>query len=622
MQKKRIYPIGAEYSEVGTDFRVWAPQSKKVTLVIEENGKIAHKLSLKKEKKGYFSLYVPKLPAGTLYRFKLGNSKQLLPDPASRYQPLGVKGPSCVVNRDYSWSDKEWKGITIDQQIIYELHLGTFTKEGTFKAAQEKLPYLLDLGITVIEIMPINEFPGHFGWGYDGVYLFAPYHFYGTPTDVKDFINKAHNLGIAVILDVVYNHFGPAENYFSEFSKNYYQEKKITDWGKAINFDDPSSREYFITNAKYWIEEFHFDGFRVDATPQIFSETSPHILKELTLSVRNSRPKHKKRIVIAENETQDVTLLHSYKKKGYQFDALWNDDFHHTACVRLKGIREAYYTDYLGSPQEFISSLKYGFLYQGQYYSWQKKFRGKPDLELPYSAFVVFLENHDQIANTSNGKRLYQLCDYGAFKALSSLLLLGPNTPMIFQGQEFGSSAPFQYFADHTEDLNILIFKGRKEFLAQFPSLSSKEASKKIKTPFDPLTFTECKLDFSEKEKHAEHFALYKDLILLRKKDPVFSSVKNITIDGAVLSADAFLIRYFGGKLGDRLIIVNFGPNLTYNPSPEPLLASRENMQWEFLWSSESVTYGGTGVPPINTLHLTIPGHSSLILKTVPLITK
>lgn len=230
---------------------------------------------------------------------------------------------------------------------------------------------------------------------------------------------------------------------------------------------------------------------------------------------------------------------------------------------------------------------------------------------------VVFLENHDQIANTGNGKRLYQLCDYGNFKALSCLLLLSPNTPMIFQGQEFGSTAPFYYFADHEENLNELIHKGRTEFLSQFPSLATREAHKKIKKPFDPLTFTECKIDFSEKEKNCEHYALYKDLIQLRKKDPVFKSMRNVGLDGSVLSGDAFLIRYFGGDQGDRLLIVNFGPNLTYNPSPEPLIVAGENLRWKVIWSSESFDYGGEGTLPINKPYFVVAGHSAVVLKTV-----
>lgn len=615
MKKKRTYPIGAEYSKTQTSFRIWAPEQKKVTLVLEEE---KTKIPLKKEAGGYFSVQLPKCKPNTLYQFQLGNDSQLLPDPASRYQPQGVFGPSSVVDSKYIWKEKNWLGIDFQENhIIYELHIGTFTEDGTLKAAAKKLSYLAKLGITLIELMPINEFPGRFGWGYDGVYLFAPYHVYGAPIDVKAFINKAHQLGIGVILDVVYNHFGPEANYFSKFSKKYFNPKKNTDWGEAINFDHPSSREYFITNAKYWIEEFHFDGLRIDATPWLFSEISPHILQELSQTVHKAKPKSRKKIIIGESETQDVRLLHSVKKGGYQYDALWNDDFHHTASVRLKGKREAYYLDYLGTPQEFLSALKYGFLYQGQYHSWQKKQRGTLDLHLPASSFVTFLENHDQIANTNNGKRLYQLSDWGNFKALSSLMLLGPNVPMLFQGQEFGSTAPFHYFADHSENLNSKIYEGRKKFLSQFAGFSTKQMRKNIKKPSDLATFKECILDFSEIAKNKEHVAFYRDLIGLRKKDPVFRSLKNVKLDGAVLNSDAFLVRYEGGKMGERLLVVNFGLKFTFNPAPEPLVSAGEHAHWDILWSSECFEYGGEGTANLNSSFLVIPGHSAIVLKKI-----
>lgn len=616
MKKKRRYPIGAEYTKEGTHFRVWAPAHKKVTLVYQDKKQKALEVSLSEEDHGYFSTFVPELESGTLYHFMLGASRQLLPDPASRYQPLGVQGPSSTIDPHFNWTDDSWPGVKIEEQIIYELHIGSFTPEGTISAAAEKLEYLSELGITAIELMPLNEFPGHFGWGYDGVYLFAPFHHYGTPQDVKAFINKAHKLGIGVILDVVYNHFGPEGNYFALFTTDYFNPKEITHWGQAINFDHPSSREYFVTNAIYWIEEYHFDGLRVDATPWIFCTTPQHVLQEMSQKVRHAHPSHKHRILIGECEQQDVKILHAPEKGGDGFDALWNDDFHHSVSVRLKGKREAYYTDYLGSCQEFISALKYGFLYQGQYYFWQNNNRGTFDLSLPPSAFVIFLENHDQVANTGNGTRLCQLADYGNFKALSCLLLLSPNVPLIFQGQEFGSSAPFNYFADHHEELSELVFRGRKKEMAQFPSLSTKESQRHIKKPSEPITFMECKLDFDERFKNKAHFSLYKDLINLRKKDSVFKSLATIKIDGAVINQDVFLIRYFGGQLGDRLIIINFGADYSFNPGPEPLIVAGSGLHWQLMWSSEDFIYGGEGTHPLEKPYLRVAGHSAIVLKT------
>lgn len=622
MNIKRHYPIGAEYfSGHGVHFRVWAPDHKKVSITIESTNDIIDEIELERDSNGYFSILVKDAIIGSLYRYRLGNEKQLLPDPASRAQPSGPEGPSKVISPLFSWSDKSWHGVKKGTEIIYEMHIGTFTKEGTFKAAMDELAKLAELGITLIELMPVNEFPGHFGWGYDGVNLFAPYHVYGSPEDLKKLIDHAHAIGIGVILDVVYNHFGPESNFITQFTKKYFNSKEETEWGDAINFDHPSSREFFLTNAMYWIEEFHFDGLRVDATPWFFCESKEHILSELTKVIQSKNPQNRK-IVIGENEKQDATLLKTYEKGGYQFDALWNDDFHHSACVRLKGKREAYYTDYLGSPQEFISALKYGFLYQGQYYSWQKKCRGTPSLNFPASAFVIFIENHDQIANTASGKRLHQLSDPGIYRAMTTLMLLGPNIPLIFQGQEFASSAPFYYFADHNEDLNLLVKNGRKEFLAQFPSIKNRPASENISDPSNIVTFTDCKLDHNEREKNREQYIFHRDLIALRQKDSVFRNVQNLKIDGSVLTSDFFLIRIFGEENGDRLILINFGIDHILSPAPEPLLVAGEGLEWKLIFSSASIKYGGEGTPFLVQKPWKMLGHSALVLETSPIVQK
>lgn len=619
MKTKRKYPIGAELQKNGTHFRIWAPDHSKAKIILEKENEMPSHHAMKKEKGGYFSIFIPDALSGALYRFQLGNSKKLLSDPASRFQPLGPEGPSCVINPAYNWTDKKWPGVTREGQIIYEMHIGTFTSEGTFAAAMNQLNELANLGITLIEIMPINDFPGHFGWGYDGVNLFSPTRLYGSPNDLKAFVNKAHSLGMGVILDVVYNHLGPDHNHLHEFTKKYFTDEYTTDWGAAINFNHPSSREFFLTNAKYWIDEYHFDGLRIDATDCIFSSTSQHILADLTLTAKRATSKNI--LIIGENEQQKAKLLHPQKKGGYGFDALWNDDFHHTALVRLTGKREAYYTDYLGTPQEFISSMKYGFLYQGQYYSWQKKNRGTPDLTLPSSSFIVFLENHDQVANTLVGKRIQQISHPGDYKALTALLLLSMNTPMLFQGQEFGSSSPFLYFAEHSDHLNKLIYSGRKKFLKQFPRFEN-EVHKSMLDPNDPLTFTRCKLDFTEREKNKSIYLLHKDLIKLRQTDPVFSQIPHLKIDGAIFSHECFLIRYFGGALGDRLLIINFGFDHLFSPTPEPLLTPPLEMKWELLWSTESVIYGGEGTPSINSDFWKILGHSLLVLRTKKIETK
>lgn len=616
MKYLRKYPIGAEWiPNKGVHFRIWSPKYDSIDLILENVDKAPQIHKMKKEKNDYFSFFSPQAKEGTLYRFRLGHSKELYPDPASRYQPRGPFGPSEVISMDYSWQDQAWKGLSTQGQVAYEMHIGTFTEKGTFKAAEEELPRLANLGITFIEILPINEFPGYFGWGYDGVNLYAPAHVYGSAENVKSFINKAHTLGIGVVLDVVYNHLGPEGNLMMAFSDDYLSDQYKTDWGKAINFDSPQVVEFFLTNAKYWIQEYHFDGLRIDATPWFFCSTPVHILANLTKAIKKAGGQ-RKTIAIGENETQDTKLIRSYKEGGYGFDMLWNDDFHHSANVRLTGRREAYYTDYLGSPQEFISLIKYGFLYQGQYYSWQKKNRGTPDLEIPPEAMVVFLENHDQLANSGNGMRLHKKADAGNYKAMVALFLLSPNTPLIFQGQEFNCNSPFYYFADHSPEISPLIRKGRRKELAQFPHLAH-EAQKTLSDPESPLTFVRSKLDYKDTEKNQAISVFFRDLIHLRKTDPVFSQMQKIKIDGAVLNNDAFLLRYFGGKNGDRVILINFGPDHILSPGPEPLLVAGREKNFEILLSTESLIYEGEGTSPLNPSYWKIPGHSATVLKTI-----
>ncbi len=615
---KRTYPIGSEIiPKKGTHFRVWAPDHKKVELILENSAPEPIFIPMKAEKGGYFSLLAEEAKEGTHYRFRLSGKEKWHPDPASRYQPKGPGGPSCVMSRSYPWKDKNWYGLKAKGQIVYEIHIGTFTEAGNFQAAIKELPRLADLGITMIELMPINEFPGHFGWGYDGVNLFAPTHLYGKPEDVKAFIDQAHELGIGIVLDVVYNHFGPEENHMFEFAKAYASETNKTDWGQAINFDLPQTKEFFLTNVRYWIEEFHFDGLRFDATPLIFSCSPVHILAEMTKAIKEAGGKREV-LSIAENEPQDTNYIRSYEEGGYGFDMMWNDDFHHTALVRLTGNREAYYNDYLGNPQEFISSLKYGFLFQGQYYAWQKKNRGKMHLKASPESFIIFLENHDQIGNSGHGARLHKRADPGNYKAMTALFLLSPNTPLLFQGQEFNSNPPFYYFSDHLPELSSLIKKGRVDELSQFPRLATSEMRRLIPDPDNPLTFIRSKLKNEDLKNNEKAYLFFKDLITLRKTDPVFKKMQDIEIDGAVLGSDSFLVRYFGEDDGDRLLIINFGPDFIMNPAPEPLLAAGLDLELEILWSSESLIYGGGGTPSINVPYWKLIGHSAVVFKTKP----
>ena len=571
---------------------------------------------MESEQNGYFSGYVD-ATAGSLYRFRL-DGREKFPDPVSRFQPDGPHGPSMVVDcRSYEWGDGAWRGVQISGQIIYELHVGTFTKLGTFRGAIERLPDLVDIGVTIIEVMPLADFVGRFGWGYDGVNLFAPTRLYGTPDDFRAFVDQAHRLELGVILDVVYNHFGPEGNYLREFARSYLGAQP-TEWGDAPNCDGEDSgpvREFIAANARYWIDEFHLDGLRLDATQQMFDSSPRHIIVDIRDAVRSASP-GRDTIVVAENEPQDTRVVRSRNEGGYALDALWNDDFHHAVWVAATGRNEAYFSGYRGVAQELVSAAKYGFLYQGQWFRWQKRRRGTPALDLPPTKFITFIQNHDQVANTAAGRRLHQETSPGRYRALAALLLLLPQTPMLFQGQEFGAAAPFLYFADLSGALAKTVRQGRTAFISQFPSIGAKEPVARVDDPADPWTFLRCKLDWSQRAANTQSVALYRDLIRLRREDPVLRQQQARALDGAVLNDHAFVLRFFGAALGDRLLVVNLGARLHADPVAEPFLAPPLDRAWRTIFSTEAPAYDGWGTPPVESLDdgWWIPAESAVLL--------
>lgn len=591
----RRYAQGAEVGPRGTSFRVWAPARKKVELVA--SGPHASTRALQSEPGGYFSIEAP-LPVGTLYRYRLDGG-DLFPDPASRFQPEGPHGPSQIVDpRSFAWTDRAWRCDALHRNVIYEMHVGTFTREGTWASATEALDYLVGLGVTLLEIMPIAEFPGRFGWGYDGVNWYAPAHIYGAPDDVRRFVDRAHALGLGVIVDVVYNHVGPNGNYLAQYSSSYFTKEHATDWGDPINYAYDEShgvRSLVVDNASYWIDEFHFDGLRLDATQNIYDSTTPHVLEEIARAARKAGG-DRRVLLVAENESQEAKLVRAPDAGGYGLDGLWNDDFHHAAVVALTGHREAYYTDYEGTPQELLSALKYGYLYQGQRYPWQEKRRGTTALDIAPSAFITYLENHDQVANSATGARLHEKTSAARLRAMTALLLLGPGTPMLFQGQDQWASAPFLFFAEHDEDLNAKIRAGRAEFLQQFPSLASTEAQAGLDDPSAIETFRRCKIDQAERSSHAAIVSMHKSLAMLRKSDPRILSCDRF--DGAVLSAEAFCARWMSRSHGDLLGLLNLGHDLEIAHPSEPLLAPLEGSRWTIVWSSEENVWGGGGMVP------------------------
>lgn len=595
---ERRLPVGAELRrDGGVHFRVWAPKRRRVAVVVESaRGTEEHPLEA--EENGYHSALVP-AGAESRYRFRLDGEKRLLPDPASRFQPEGPHGPSAVVDPTrFRWSDAGWRGVPREGQTIYEMHIGTFTRGGTWSAAADELPALADLGVTALELLPVADFPGRFGWGYDGVNLFAPTRLYGTPDDMRAFVDRAHALGLGVLLDVVYNHLGPDGNYLRAFSDAYFSTTRRTDWGDAINFDGADStpvREFFLANATCWIDEYHIDGLRLDATQDMHDRSVPHILEELARSARAAAP-GRSIYLVAENEPQQSRLVRSPKDGGYGLDAMWNDDFHHCAMVALTGRREAYYTDYLGTPQELVSAAKHGFLYAGQWYEWQKKRRGSSTAGLDPMRFVVYTQNHDQVANSARGERIHALTSPGRHRAMTALLLLLPSTPLLFMGQEFDSSSPFLYFADHRPELAETVRRGRAKFLGQFASLARDEVLGALADPGDPATFERCKLDHAERATHAPAWTMHRDLLGLRRSDDVLANP--VGIDGAVLSEHGFVLRFLAADGLDRLLVVNLGDETRLPAASEPLLAPPAGTSWRERWSSEDPRYGGHGAPP------------------------
>jgi maltooligosyltrehalose trehalohydrolase len=613
-------PIGVEPTDdAAARVRVWAAGQAHVELVVGGVDTPSRAIPLAHDGGGYFGALVGDLRVGERYGFRLGASGTVHADPASRHQPDGPFGLSRVVDpRKFAWSDASWPGARLDGRAIYEMHVGTFTREGTWEAARARLPWLADLGAGVVEMMPVADFPGRFGWGYDGVCLFAPTRLYGTPDDLRRFVDTAHSLGLGVILDVVYNHIGPAGSTLTTLSPGVASASHRTQWGPGFDYDGPCSgpvRELIVANAAYWIDEFHFDGLRLDATQDVTDDSEEHVLAAIVTAVRDAA-KGRDTLVLGENEPQRARLVRPRTRGGFGMDAVWNDDFHHAARVALTGVREAYYQDYTGSAQELVSALKYGFLFQGQRYAWQNARRGSPAWDLAPRQFVAYLESHDQVANDAVGRRLHQLALPGRVRAMTAVLLLAPATPMLFQGQEFGARTPFTYFADHEGELATAVRNGRRAFLSQFPSVA-----RELDMP-DPgrwSTFAACKLDWTEPDRNGATVALYRDLLAMRRRDPTFAGRTRRPLDGAVLAPQTFVLRFFGEAEDggvDRLVLVNLGPPLHLSSCAEPLVGPVTDAGWNVTWSSDDLAYGGRGKATVDRDGAyDVPGWATVVLE-------
>jgi malto-oligosyltrehalose trehalohydrolase len=516
-------PFGAELlAGGGVRFRIWAPRHERICVRIERAPGSERELPMQSEPHGCHVLMTDAAVAGSHYRFVLPDGT-LIPDPASRFQPAGVHGPSEVIDPcSCPWRERSWLGRPWHEAVIYELHVGTFTAAGTFRAAIERLEHLVALGVTAIELMPIGEFPGRRNWGYDGVLPYAPASSYGRPEDLKALIDAAHGHRLMVLLDVVYNHFGPEGNYLSLYAPQFFSTRHHTPWGAAINFDGEGSgpvREFFLHNGLYWLTEYRFDGLRLDAVHAIVDDSPVHLIKEFAQRVRGAvhRPVH----LVLENEHNEARWLvrDSHSEPRY-FDAQWNDDVHHVLHVAATDEAEGYYGDYRADTEKLARALAHGFAFQGELMPYRGSPRGEPSEQLPPTAFVAFLQNHDQIGNRAFGERLSALSELAALRALTALYLLLPQVPMLFMGEEWHSAQPFQFFCDFGDGLAEQVRNGRRQEFARFAAFRDPEQRARIPDPLSEDTFIRSKLDWDclSRSDHAQVLEWYRALLAVRQR--------------------------------------------------------------------------------------------------------
>lgn len=553
-EKSRSLSIGATASNGGVGFRVWAPKAKSVSaVVLGEKNRIVR---LKKAPFGYFQGAAGGIGAGARYYYLL-DGKLSLPDPASRYQPEGVHGPSEVVDPEaFKWSDGKWKGLPLSDYIFYELHVGTFTAGGTFKSSIRELQRLKALGATAVEIMPVAQFPGGRNWGYDGTYPFAPQNTYGGPEGLKSLVNACHEKGLAAVLDVVYNHLGPEGNYLGNFGP-YFTDRYRTPWGDAINFDGPHSdevRRYFIENALYWVTEFHFDALRVDAIHGIYDFSARCFLEELAEAVhRQAGALGRKIHVIAESDLNDVRAVRPAGAGGFGLDAQWNDDFHHALHTLLTGEDGGYYEDF-GGIRQMEKAMREGFVYSGQYSKFRKRRHGSSSVEIPPDGLVVFSQNHDQVGNRMSGDRPAGSLE--KLKLAASVVILSPYLPLIFMGEEYGETAPFQYFTSHTDAaLAEAVRLGRRREFSSFGWQGQ------VPDPQDEKTFLRSKLNVRLRNsgKHKALYEYYGELIRLRKETPA-SGRRRENMDITCYEKQKAISVLSRSDGENALYVYNFGP--------------------------------------------------------------
>ncbi len=579
---------GADVVDEGVRYRTWAPGKGEVAVVVyDDAGAVVRTVLLSEEPEGYFSGTDVRGRAGDLYKYRFAGKEW--PDPASRFNPGGVHGPSQVVDpRVYQWRDADWKCPPLSELVLYELHLGTFTADGTFLGAVEKLDHLAELGVNAIEIMPVADFPGARNWGYDGVLPYAPARVYGSPNDFRALVEAAHERGLAVILDVVYNHLGPDGNYLGTYSRKYFNPAHKTPWGDAFNFELKPVRDFFLENPEYWRREFHIDGFRLDATHTIIDTSEMHFLAEVAERVHSLGG-----FVTVEDERNEPQLLRSRARGGFGLDACWADDFHHVVRVMLTGVREGYYRSYEGTPEELTATLRDGWLLHGE--KRERRTKTSPDEcgELPPEQFVFCISNHDQIGNQAFGERLNRSVAPAAFRAASALLCLAPYTPLIFMGQEWATAAPFQFFTDHEDEIGGRVTEGRREEFSGFALFRDPKVRQTIPDPQSQATFLRSKICWEElnQEPHAGTLRLYRELLRLRRMVPALQDRRRENWQVSEV-ADGIVQIVFGNAGSDQCaVIVDL---IGGHESPSTMNGGK----WQLLLSTNEARFGGDKASP------------------------
>jgi maltooligosyltrehalose trehalohydrolase len=590
----------------GVRFRVWAPDSGRVDVVYERFGTPVTR-ALEPEAGGTFSGWVPGIEDGTNYRFRLDGDR-VLPDPASRWQPEGVHGPSQVIDAGrFVWSDGDWKGVGLSDLVIYELHVGAFTDTGNFAGVQTRLEYLQHLGITAIEIMPIAEFAGGRNWGYDGVFLFAPSHHYGHPDDLRRLVNAAHRCGIAVILDVVYNHVGPDGAVWSAYTPRYFTDRHQTPWGSAVNLDGEDARavrDFFIQNALHWVHEYHVDGLRLDATHALCDDSDVPFLAELSDTVHESA-RDRSIVMIAEDDRRMLAIVEPSARGGFGLDAVWADDFHHEMRRLTAGDHEGYFAKYSGTTDGVAAMLAQG----------GRLDRPASDLK----PFVICLQNHDQVGNRALGDRVHHRVEHAAYRAASALLLTAPETPLLFMGQEWGASSPFCYFTDHSDDLGRTITKGRREEFAAFSAFQNPHTREQIPDPQADATFIASRLRWSElgADTHQQLFRLYQALLAIRRTYAAFRFSDASDVTTRALDRDSIaLVRHPKGV--DSILVV--ARRAGSGPVDVALPSALQKQCWSTILTTEDRAFTASPQPlrvqaTPTAMRVTFAGPAAVVLR-------